>query len=318
MKIVVCAARSVAEPCAEVLRTVLPEAEVRLRIGQGPAVPTNTVPTAQPADYALVWKPPAALFEEERALKAVFVLGAGVDALLALPSLPPALAVIRLEDAGMAGPMADYVLAAVMRVHRRFDRYAAHQRAQRWHEEMARPKAQFRVGVLGLGAIGGEVARVLAAQGYAVRGYARTPHAVPGVQCFAGPAAFDAFLNGLDVLVNVLPLTQDTHGILNRATLSKLAHGAHLINVGRGAHLVEADLLALLDAGKLAGATLDVFATEPLPSNHPFWARSDIVLTPHVSAVTELVPAVEQIARKIVALESGGTVGGVVDRARGY
>ncbi len=324
MKIVVCAARSVAEPCAQALRAALPEAQVRLRVGPGPvadaglSAQTVRQPASPPADYALLWKPPAALFEEEPALKAVFVLGAGVDALLALPSLPPALPVIRLEDAGMAGPMADYVLAAVMRVHRRFDRFAAHQRAQRWHEEPVRPKAQFQVGVLGLGAIGGEVARVLAAQGYAVRGYARTPHTVPGVQSFAGPGAFDGFLHGLDVLVNVLPLTPETFGILNRATLARLAHGAHLINVGRGAHLVEADLLALLDAGKLAGATLDVFATEPLPPNHPFWARSEIVLTPHVSAVTEIVPAVEQIARKIVALENGAAVGGLVDRARGY
>jgi len=314
MKIVVCAARGLAEPCASALRTALPEAEVHLRIGTGPAESV----AAQRADYAVVWLPPAELFDEQPALKAVFVLGAGVDALLAVPSLPPRMPVIRLEDAGMAGPMADYVLAAVMRVHRRFDQFAAYQRARRWQQEAACPKAQFKVGVLGLGAIGSEVARVLAAHGYAVRGHARTPHSLAGVQCTAGTGMFDEFLRGLDVLVNVLPLTPETVGILNHATLSRLAHGAHLVNVGRGAQLVETDLIALLDAGKLAGATLDVFATEPLPLDHPFWARPEIVMTPHVSAVTEMAYAVEQIARKIVALERGEAVSGLIDRARGY
>ncbi len=314
MKIVICASRSFAEQCAHALQRALPDAEIAVRLNTHAARMAD-----QPAaDYALVWKPPAAFFEEQPALKALFVLGAGVDALLALPTLPPDLPIVRLEDAGMAGPMADYVLAAVMRVHRRFDLFAAHQRARRWQEETPKPKGQFAVGVLGLGAIGAEVARVLAAQGYAVRGYARTPHVIAGVRSHAGTQEFDDFLRGLDVLVNVLPLTPETIGILNHATMSRLAHGAHVINVGRGAHLVEADLIALLDAGKLSGATLDVFSVEPLPANHAFWARSDIVLTPHVSAVTEIDPGIAQIAGKIAALEGGAAVGGIVDRARGY
>lgn len=333
MKIVICAARGFAEQCAAELRCHLPAADIVVRVSSHAGAAT-TVPVerraeprpesraatqaANQADYALVWKPPTEFFDEQRALKAVFVLGAGVDALLALPTLAPDLPVLRLEDAGMAGPMADYVLGAVLHVHLRFDTYAAHRRAHRWREETTLPKERYQVGVLGIGAIGGEVARVLAAHGFAVRGYSRSRRAIPGVRCHAGPAEFDVFLAGLDVLVSVLPLTAENAGILNHATLSKLAHGAHLVNVGRGAHLVEADLLTLLDAGKLSGATLDVFATEPLPAEHPFWSRPEIVLTPHASAVTEIEPGIAQIARKIEALERGEAVSGLVDRARGY
>lgn len=318
MNIVICASRGFGSLCADALQRALPGAGIAWRSNADPVRDPAVRPAAQLADYALVWKPPAAFFEEQPALKAIFVLGAGVDALLALPTLPPAVPILRLEDAGMAGPMADYVLAAVLRVHRRFDVYASHQRVQRWQEEPCRPKAQFRIGVLGLGAIGGTVARVLAAHGYAVRGYARGRRTIDGVACFAGPTEFETFLDGLDVLVNVLPLTPDTLGILNRASLARLAQGGHLIQVGRGAQLVEADLLALLDAGKLSGATLDVFATEPLPPDHVFWSRPEIVITPHVSAATEIEPGIAQIAAKIAALERGEPVSGLVDRTRGY
>ncbi len=174
------------------------------------------------------------------------------------------------------------------------------------------------MGVLGLGAIGGAIARTLAAQGFAVRGFARSRRELPGVRCFAGTPEFAAFLDGLDALVSVLPLTTDNRGILNRAALERLADGAHLINVGRGAHVVEADLLALLDAGKLGAATLDVFAVEPLPPAHPFWRHPRIFVTPHVSAETQVDEAAAQIAAKLARLERGEAVSGVVDRQRGY
>lgn len=313
MKMVICAGLEFAQRCARGLAQRLPDAQIEIR--------DNTLAAAQPmepADYALVWKPPEAFFAEQPNLRGLFVLGAGVDALLGLKTLPAALPIIRLEDAGMAGPMADYVLAAVMRVYRRFDVYAAHQRAHRWHEEVMPPKAEFHIGVLGLGQIGTAVARVLAAHGFAVRGYARRAHIIDGVQCFSGEVGLQAATHALDILVNVLPLTPDTAGVLNAGVFSRLRRGAHVINVGRGAHLVEADLLAALDGGQLAGATLDVFATEPLPADHPFWDRPEIVITPHASAVTELEPALDQIAAKLAAFARGEAVSGVVDRARGY
>lgn len=180
------------------------------------------------------------------------------------------------------------------------------------------PRESYTIGVLGLGVIGAAIAQTMLQQGFAVRGHARTPRAVPGVRCYAGPAEFHAFLAGLDVLVAALPATPGTDGMLDRAALEKLANGAHVINIGRGNALVDADLLALLDAGHLSGATLDVFAEEPLPPTHPFWARDDILLTPHVAAETERDPAVAQVADKLVAWSRGEAVSGLVDRGLGY
>jgi glyoxylate/hydroxypyruvate reductase A len=314
MKIVVCASGPAAERYAAALAAHLPAAEIFCRDARR----AETDPTAAPADYAVVWRPPPALFEEQRRLRAVFNLGAGVDALLALPNLPPELPLVRLEDAGMAGDLAEYVLAAVLRVYRGFDRYAAQQAQAQWQPRACPPRARYAVGVLGLGAIGSAIARTLAAQGFAVRGFARSRHEVPGVRCFAGADEFAPFLDGLDALVSVLPLTADNRGILNRAALERLADGAHLVNVGRGAHVVEDDLLALLDAGKLGAATLDVFAVEPLPPAHPFWRHPKILVTPHVSAETQIEEAAAQIAAKLTRLARGEAVGGVVDRRRGY
>ncbi len=313
-RIVLCAREMHAPAWLEALRAALPDADLWWR----DAARLQADPLAPQADIAIVWRPPPALFEEQRRLRAIFNLGAGVDALLAMPALPRDALLVRLEDAGMAGALAEYVLTAVLRVYRGFDRYAGHQRHARWQAELLRPRSNFTVGVLGLGVLGGAIARKLAAHGFAVRGFARTRHAIEGVDCRAGDAEFASFLDGLDVLVSVLPLTADNRAILNRTNLARLADGAHLVNVGRGAHLVEADLLALLDAGKLGGATLDVFDTEPLPAGHPFWQRPEILVTPHVAAVTEMEPSVAQIADKILRLQRGEPITGVVDLQRGY
>jgi glyoxylate/hydroxypyruvate reductase A len=275
------------------------------------------------ADVALVWRPPAAFFAEQHRLRLVFNLGAGVDALLAMPAFPRTLPLLRLEDAGMGEALAEYVLAALLRVYRGFDRYARQQREARWQPIALRERGDFQVGVLGLGVIGGAIARGLAAQGFSVRGFSRGPRTIDGVRCRFGPldaghGACAAFLSGLDVLVSVLPLTDETRNVLAAPLFSRLARGAHLVNVGRGAHLVEADLLAALDSGQLGGATLDVFAEEPLPALHPFWSRPEILVTPHVSAVTQLRPSVEQVADKLAAWVRGEAVSGAVDLARGY
>jgi glyoxylate/hydroxypyruvate reductase A len=287
------------------------------------AARTEVMTDAWQADVALVWRPPAAVFAEQRSLKLVYNLGAGVDALLAMPAFPREVPLLRLEDAGMSEALAEYVLSAVLRVYRGFDVYAAQQRQARWQPRALRERSEFAVGVLGLGVIGGAIARTLARHGFAVRGYARSGKSIDGAQCFAGPldasaAPLAQFADRLDVLVAVLPLTADTRGALNTALFARLARGAHLINVGRGAHLAESDLLAALDAGQLGGATLDVFAEEPLPPAHPFWSRAEILVTPHVSAITQIGPSVAQIAAKIAAWQRGERVGGQVDPARGY
>jgi glyoxylate/hydroxypyruvate reductase A len=276
-----------------------------------------------PADFAIVWQPPREMLAERAGLRAIFNLGAGVDAILALErehpgTLPRSAQLVRLEDTGMAPQMAEYVTHAVLRYLRRFDEYERLQAQRRWKVLDPHPRDTFTVGVLGLGVLGAHVARSLVPFGMPVRGYSRSARQIEGVTTFAGEAHFDAFLSGLKVLVNLLPHTPDTHDVLNRRTFSKLARGAYLINVARGAHLVEQDLLEALADGQIAAATLDVFREEPLPVDHLFWEEPRITITPHSSAQTLREESVAQVAQKIAALMRGEAVSGVVDVERGY
>lgn len=276
------------------------------------------VPGAPGADYAVVWKPPQALLDEQGPhLKALFNTGAGVDALMKL-RLPPQVPVVRLDDAGMSVQMAEYVCHAVIRHFREFDAYERDTAAGKWSFRKPRSRIDFPVGVLGLGVLGERVARSLCAFDFPVKGWSHSPKDIPGVACHHGAAQLNAFLAATRIVVCLLPLTPDTENILNADTLGRLHSGGYVINVARGAHLVEADLLALLDSGHLAGATLDVFRTEPLPKNHPFWVHPKITLTPHTSARTLRTESIAQIARKIDALERGEAVAGMVDLQRGY
>ena len=272
-----------------------------------------------PADYAVVWKPPAAMLQDRPDLKAVFNLGAGVDAILQLgAALPAQVPIVRLDDAGMGVQMAEYVSHAVLRYFRRFDQLEAQQRNGQWRFLKAFEKDKFSVGILGLGVLGSRITAALAPFGFPLQGWSRTQKNLPGVTCHSGADGLDDFLAASRVVVCVLPLTADTAGILNRTTLGKLPQGAYLINVARGAHLVEEDLLALVQSGQIAAATLDVFRQEPLPAEHPFWQEPRITITPHIAAVTLRGDSVRQIAAKITRLQQGHAVEGVVDRARGY
>ena len=274
-------------------------------------------PCAEP-DYALVWKPPTELFAQYRSIKAVFNLGAGVEALLAVPTLPDGVPVIRLEDAGMAEQMAEYVALAVLRAYRESDAYATQQREGRWQPRARIPKSEFAVGLLGLGLLGSAVAAVLCPLRFPLVGFSRERKSVPGVESFAGDDELPIFLARSRVLVCLLPATRATRTLLDRSMLARLPRGAHLVNVARGEILVEADLITLLDTGQLAGATLVVFRVEPLPSGHPFWHHPRIVVTPHASATTLVADSIAQIAAKIRRLERGEPVGGTIDRVRGY
>lgn len=272
------------------------------------------------ARYAVVWLPPAELFALERDLRAVFNVGAGVERLLALPGLPPELPILRLVDAGMAPKMAEYVCFYIARITRGLDRFVGPQPLRDWNADRPRGVPP-TVGVLGLGAIGAHIAQAAAHFGYPVRGWSRTRKSRMGVDCFAGQDALPEFLSGTRILVNALPLTAATRDLLDRARLSLLPRGAHLINVGRGATIVDEDLLALLDEGHLASAVLDVFRTEPLPAEHPYWRQPSVTVTPHLSGPTPREPAAQQIAEAIAALEAGTPVTdllGYVDRAQGY
>lgn len=300
-------------PWIEGFAEALPEAQcVTWEDSQGQAV-----------DYAVVWRPPLEMLKGRQDLKAVFNLGAGVDGILRLrdtdpDALPAGVPIVRLDDAGMGAQMAEYVTHAVLRYFRRLDDYAAQQQAGTWKFLKPNRRADFTIGVMGVGTLGAHIARTLASFGFPVRGWSRSPKTVDGVQCHAGEAGQAGFLDGLRVLVNVLPLTPETENIIGAALLNRLAKGAYLINVARGPHLVEEDLLAAVQQGQIAGATLDVFRTEPLPPEHPFWREPRITITPHISALTLREDSIAQIADKIRALRAGKPIAGVVDLQRGY
>lgn len=271
------------------------------------------------ARYALVWLPPAQLFEVEHDLEVVFNLGAGVDRLLANAVVPERLPIVRLVDAGMAVRMAEYVCFSIARATRGLERFGPGG-LRDWNASRPRGKPP-TVGVLGAGAIGSKIAEAAELFNYPVRVWSRTPRTVASTESFAGLDQLDDFLAGSNFLVNALPLTKDTENLLDHVRLSKLPPGAHLINVGRGATIVDADLLALLDEGHLGGATLDVFRVEPLPVDDPFWSHPKVIVTPHLSGPTPVAPAAAQIADAIVQLERGlpvSSLPGYVDRARGY
>jgi len=270
------------------------------------------------ADYAVVWAPDSGLFDRQRHLKAIFNLGAGVDALIRMHNLPAHVPVVRLGDAGMSVQMAEYVCHTVIRFTREFDRFEADMRGNRWKFRKPTQRGDFPVGVMGLGMIGARVARAVASFDMPVYGWSRSEKVIDGVQCLWGQSGFEPFLRATRILVCLLPLTADTDSILNKKNLAKLKPGSYLINVARGAHLVEEDLLTLLDSGQMAGATLDVFRQEPLPPTHPFWNHPKIVMTPHISARTLRDFTLAQIAEKIHILERGQPIEGIVDRARGY
>ncbi|MDB5804917.1 MAG: glyoxylate/hydroxypyruvate reductase [Betaproteobacteria bacterium] len=269
-------------------------------------------------DYAVLWSPPAALIGQLSKVKAIFLAGAGVDAILKFGDALPDAPIIRLGDAGMAVQMAEYVTHAVLRYFRRFDEYEKQARRGIWAPLPQYEKKDFSVGVLGMGVLGSRALRALADFGFPLRGWSRTQKAVDGVACFSGMDSLDEFLAGTRVLVCMLPLTPETTNLLDRGRLSMLPKGAYLINVARGAHVAEPDLLTLIRSDHLAGATLDVFRNEPLPAPHPFWEEPRISMTPHISALTVREDSVRQIAAKIKALENDEPVADVVDRTRGY
>lgn len=268
-------------------------------------------------EAALVWRPPPGELRRYPNLKAVLSLGAGVDALVADPTLP-AVPLVRMVDPSLTRGMREYVLTAVLRHHREFDRCARAQKAKAWAYAFPPRAADRRIGVMGLGELGRSVAAMLAGHGFPVAGWSRTAKDVEGISSFAGEEGFGPFLARSDVLVCLLPLTGATRGILNASTFGHLPKGAFVINVGRGAHLVEDDLIAALETGHLAGATLDVFAEEPLPTASPLWDQPDVLITPHVASYCDPRTAAEGVADNLGRLARGEPLLNVVDRARGY
>lgn len=272
--------------------------------------------------YAAVWKPKPGELAGFPNLRAIFNLGAGVDALMADRSLPE-VPLVRVAVSDLTARMAEYVVLHVLMHHRQEPYLRESQREKRWAPKFQHAASAASVGIMGLGTLGANAADILRRLGFRVSGWSRSAKTIDGVACFHGTDGFDAFLRQTDILVCLLPLTDDTRHILNRDVFGKLSRSGPLgapvlINAGRGALQNEADILACLDDGTLGGASLDVFETEPLPAASPFWSHPKVVLTPHNAADTDPDEISKYVARQIARFEAGDALANVVDRGRGY
>jgi glyoxylate/hydroxypyruvate reductase A len=272
--------------------------------------------------YAAVWKPAPGELAAFPNLRVIFNLGAGVDALMVDSTLPK-VPLVRVAVGDLTYRMTEYVVLHVLMHHRQELYLRASQRAKRWAPKFQWPAAAITVGIMGLGTLGSHAAQALRHLGFGVAGWSRSPRQIDGIDCFHGNAQLDAFLQRTDILVCLLPLTPDTRHILNRELFSKLNRNSPmgapvLINAGRGGLQNEADILKCLDDGTLGAVSLDVYATEPLPLDSPFWTHPKVVLTPHNAADTDPDEISKYVARQIERFEAGGALENVVDPARGY
>lgn len=267
---------------------------------------------------ALVWKhPPGALRAFPR-LKLVINLGAGVDPIFADPQLPQGIPIVRLVDPELTRGMVEYVVLHVLAMHRRMPELAAAQRQSRWHYIHPPDTSLTRVGLMGLGNLGSHAAAMLGRIGFRVSGWSRTPKTLPGIDCFHGRDQLSIFLRDCDIVVCLLPLTAETEDLIDRTLLAQLPAGAAFINAGRGRILVEPDLLAALDSGQLRHAVLDVFRTEPLPAQHPFWTHPGVTITPHNAGASHPRTAAPQVIDNIRRVIAGQAPLNIVDGAAGY
>jgi Phosphoglycerate dehydrogenase and related dehydrogenases len=298
------------------LRAALPGDTIVAWTGAAHDIPAGE--TLRDIAVAVVANPPPGRLGQLPALRLVQSAWAGVDALLTDPTLPP-VPLARLIDPQLAADMAEAVLGHVLMLHRQVPAYRTQQQAAHWHPLPQPRMAERRVGVLGMGEMGRASATLLARVGFPVVGWRRSGGTnLPGVAIEHGPQGLDRVLAQADILVNLLPLTDETHGLLDARAFARLPHGAALINAGRGGHVVLSDLVAALDRRQLSHAVLDVFTTEPLPADDPLWSHADVTITPHVAAPTDPHSAAQAIAANIARWRCGQPPAGLVDRSGGY
>ncbi|NES21824.1 MAG: glyoxylate/hydroxypyruvate reductase A [Symploca sp. SIO3E6] len=266
----------------------------------------------------LTWKPPLGIMAKFPQLKVIMSLGAGVEQILRDPNLPQNVPIVRIVEPRVTSRMTEYILLAVLRVHRQAFAYQTLQQAQHWQPLPLPETSSCTIGILGLGILGTDAARTLNTLGFPIRGWSRTPKNIDGIKCFHGLDQLQPCLSQCRVLVCLLPLTKETKGILNRETFSAMPQGSYVINVARGQHLVEQDLLAALDSGQLSGACLDVFSQEPLPENHPFWSYPQITITPHVATQTDSEYWTQSLIDTICCFRDGLPLKNLVNRQQGY
>ena len=300
-------------PWIEALREELPGRPIRLWPDIGNVADVR---------YGLVWNPPTGLLADFPNLEIIFSLGAGVDHIFRDATLPE-VPIVRIVDPDLTTRMSEYVLLQVLLIQRQHHAYDALQRLKTWKELPQPAASEVRVGIMGLGELGRDAAHKLTALGFQVNGWSRSEKDIDGLTCFAGNAALAGFLRQTDILVCLLPLTEETRGILNRALIDRLSQGGalggpYLINAGRGKCQNEADILSALNDGTLKGVVLDVFETEPLPTDSSLWDHPAVTVTPHVAAVSNPLALSRNIAQQIKAFEAGEPLQNVVDPAKGY
>jgi len=274
--------------------------------------------TPEEVEMALSWRHRPGEFLKYENLKCIASMGAGVDHILCDPNLPPNVAVTRVVDPSMAQSMVEYVVMTVLNHCRQTHEYYREQRRKEWKPKIPRTADNLCVGIMGLGHLGMNVALRLKQMGFSVVGWRRTEAAADSVTTFHGREGLRSFLAASNVLVCLIPLTPETRGILNRELFDQLPADAFVINVARGEHLVEDDLLAALDSGVLSGACLDVFCREPLDPGHPFWSHPRIVVTPHISSLTQPARVAPQIVENYHRMKTGRPLLHTVDPDRGY
>jgi len=269
-------------------------------------------------EIVLAWKPDPGLIATFPNVKMIVSLGMGVDHLLADGKLPEGVPITRIMDDGLVGQMSEYAIYWALRHHRDIDKYAASQRAKKWKPEEFVDTIHRRIGILGLGTIGQDTARKIAALGFPTSGWSRTQKTLLGIETFHGADGLQKLLAQSDILVSVLPLTRETKGILNAKAFAALPKGSYLINMARGGHVVDDDLLAALDSGHLSGAVLDVFNTEPLPQDHRYWTHPKVHVTPHIAGATNPRTASPGVIENIKRVRAGKPLLHTIDAKSGY
>ncbi len=269
-------------------------------------------------EFALAWRHPHGEFRRFPNLKCIASIGAGVDNILLDAELPAGIPVTRIVEDSMAQSMSEYVVLSVLNYCRQTRFFREQEFQARWQPAIPKLAGRETIGILGLGQLGLDAARKLTALGFKVAGWRRSDRPAKGVATFSGPEQLNVFLAQSRIIINLLPLTAETDSILDRHLFRQLPKGAYLINVARGEHLVEADLLAAIDSGRLSGACLDVFRTEPLPEDHPFWQHPEITVTPHIASLTNPAAVIPQILENYRRVRAGRKVLNPVDRLQGY
>ena len=268
--------------------------------------------------YALCWKPKAGLLATLPNLEVIFSMGAGIDHIIADPHLPATQPIVRLMHDKTREQMRDYVLHVVLHYYRQMDVASAQQLVRKWEFLQIREKSRLKIGLLGLGQMGSTAASALVGLGFSVMGWSRSRKDIPGVESFSGAEGLMEMAAQSYILLSILPATDDTIGILDAELFATMPKGAIVVNLGRGNHLVTADLLAAIDSGHLGGATLDVFAPEPMPDDSPFWSHPLVRVTPHIGSDGNTDIVADAVIANIRRVQAGLAPEPVGDRARGY